>query len=54
VLLKEDITPTLHWPLERIIEAFPGKDGKTRVIKVRTNAGTYKCNITRVSPLATE
>lgn len=51
VLLKEDNTPPLQWPLGRICEVFPGDDGKVRVISVKTNSGTYKRSITRVAPL---
>jgi hypothetical protein len=49
--LNEDNTPTLYWPLRQIIEDFLGKDGKTRVVTLRINDGTYKCSVTRVSPL---
>ena len=36
VLLKEDgIVPT-QWPLARVDEAFPGKDGLVRVAMVRS------------------
>jgi hypothetical protein len=54
MLLKENNIPLLHWPLARIVEAFPGKDGKIRVITAKTNAGLYKCGVIRVSPLPIE
>ncbi|XP_051171031.1 uncharacterized protein LOC127287922 [Leptopilina boulardi] len=51
VLLKEDNAPTLHWPLGRIVEVFPGDDGIVRVISVKTHSGVYKRAVTRVVPL---
>lgn len=29
----------LNWPLGRIIEIFPGRDGKVRVVKLKTATG---------------
>jgi hypothetical protein len=52
-LVEEDNTPSLHWPLERI-ESFPSKHDKTRVVKVKINAGTYKSRVIRVLPLPIE
>ena len=51
VLLKEDNTSTLHWPLGRITEIHPGDDGIVRVVCVKTNSGIYKRSITRIVPL---
>ena len=51
VLLKEDHVPSLRWPLGRIIEAFPGKDGTRRGVTVKASSGLYKRSITRVAPL---
>ena len=51
VLLKEDNISSLRWPLGRIVEVFPGKDGTTRVVTVKTSSGSYKRSITRVAPL---
>ncbi|XP_050313689.1 uncharacterized protein LOC126748481 [Anthonomus grandis grandis] len=51
VLIKEDDTPPLKWPLGRIIETMPGKDGKVRVVKLRTQHGVYTRSIAKVCPL---
>lgn len=51
VLLKEDNTHSLHWPLGRIVNVFPGDDGIVRVISVKTYSGVYKRAVTRVVPL---
>lgn len=41
VLLKEDDVPPLQWPLARVLEAHPGRDGKVRVCTIKTTSGTY-------------
>ncbi|XP_030753188.1 uncharacterized protein LOC115880190 [Sitophilus oryzae] len=48
VLLKEDDTPPLHWPLARVIEVFPGGDGKIRVVTLQTSNGSYVRPITKI------
>ena len=51
VLLKEDgIVPT-QWPLARITEVFPGKDGLVRVAMVRTTKGVYKRPVSKIALL---
>jgi len=32
--------PLTEWPLGRVLEIHPGKDGKTRVVTVRTRTST--------------
>jgi hypothetical protein len=54
VLIKEDSVSPLQWPLGRIIETYPGRDGRTRVVLVRTHKGTYKRSITRIAILPLE
>lgn len=51
VLLKEENSRPLRWPLGRIVETFPGKDGIVRVINAETNSGVYKRCIKSVAPL---
>lgn len=51
VLLKTDDTPSVSWPVGRIVEVFPGKDDTVRVVKVQTARGIYKRSITKVYPL---
>ena len=54
VIVKEDNVPLLHWPLGRIVEVHPGNDPIVRVVTVRTQAGTYKRSVKRISPLPLE
>ena len=35
-MLSVDQTPRSHWPLGRIVEVYPGKDGIVRSVKVKT------------------
>ncbi|XP_012228825.2 uncharacterized protein [Linepithema humile] len=51
VIIQEDNTPPLCWPLARIEEVHPGTDGIVRAATVRTNKGTYKRPATRLCPL---
>lgn len=48
VILKEDNTPPLHWPMGRITAVHPGPDGNVRVVTVKTQGGETKRAITRV------
>lgn len=48
VILQEDNFPLMSWPLARIVEVHPGKDGIIRTVTVRTNKGIYKRPITRL------
>ncbi|KAH0818546.1 hypothetical protein GEV33_004246 [Tenebrio molitor] len=43
VVLIEDNTPPLKWPLGRVVKLHPGKDGITRVVTIQTQgASTVK------------
>ncbi|XP_070521634.1 uncharacterized protein [Cardiocondyla obscurior] len=35
-LIRSETTPPTRWPLGRVIQMFPGEDGLTRVVKLRT------------------
>lgn len=48
VLLKEDNTPPLIWPLARIIEVMPSTDGKVRVVRLQTGKDSYVRPITKI------
>ena len=48
VILKQEDTPVLTWPLGIIEEIHPGKDQIVRSITVRTNKGFYKRPITQI------
>lgn len=54
VLLKEDNTPTLHWPMGRILETHPGEDGVVRVISVKTRNSVLKRALNKVCLLPIE
>lgn len=51
VLLKEDNTKPLVWPLARVVEVFPSKDGHIRLVKVKTKDSILVRNITKLCPL---
>ena len=46
----EHLAPT-KWPLARIVEVYPGKDGQVRVVTVPTSQGTYKRPVTKIVSL---
>lgn len=54
VLLQQPNTPPLQWPLGRIVEVFPGRDGKIRVVSVKTKTGVYNRPVVKVCPLPTQ
>ncbi|XP_035231261.1 uncharacterized protein LOC118203121 [Stegodyphus dumicola] len=53
VLIKEDNMPPGVWPLGRIAEIHPGKDGNVRVVTVKTvhGYGYFKRPIVKLLPL---
>ena len=51
VLLIEENLPTNKWPLGKIIEVYQGTDGKIRVVKVKTQNGTFKRAISKICVL---
>ncbi|XP_018371800.1 PREDICTED: uncharacterized protein LOC108766794 [Trachymyrmex cornetzi] len=51
VLLTDERYPPAKWPLARVLQLHPGKDGLTRVVTVRTATTTYKRPITKVCVL---
>ena len=42
VVISEDKTPRLSWPVSVVTELFPGKDGRVRTVKVKTSKGSLK------------
>ena len=42
VMLKEDGLVPTRWPMGRVTEAHPGKDGLVRVATIKTATGLYK------------
>ncbi|XP_015118391.1 uncharacterized protein LOC107042035 [Diachasma alloeum] len=51
VFVGSDNTKRLDWPLARVIEVFPGKDGVVRVVRVKTAIQTLTRPIQRLFPL---
>lgn len=41
----------MHWRLGRVVEIHPGRDGKVRVVSVKTQAGVMKRPIVKVCVL---
>lgn len=51
VLIKEKGQPPLVWPLGRVTKVFPGCDGTTRVVELKTKRGTVVRAYNNVCPL---
>ncbi|KFD46665.1 hypothetical protein M513_12433 [Trichuris suis] len=51
VVIVAPNSPKGQWPLSRIVDVFKGKDGRVRVVNVKTTTGTYKRPITRLTVL---
>ncbi|XP_031359032.1 uncharacterized protein LOC116182630 [Photinus pyralis] len=51
VLIKNENTSPLHWPLGRIVKLYLGKDNVARVADVRTSQGLLKRAIIKLCPL---
>ncbi|UYV63047.1 hypothetical protein LAZ67_2002938 [Cordylochernes scorpioides] len=51
VIGKVEEKRRLHWPMARIVELFPGRDGHSRVAKVRTKLGTLIRPVQKLYPL---
>lgn len=51
VLLKDENSPPLKWPLARVVEVLPGPDGRVRAVKVKTKEGIFTRSIVKVCPL---
>ena len=48
VIIKDEDTPTGWWPIGRIVEVYPGKDGLVRVAKIKTSKLIYKRPIAKL------
>ena len=51
VLVIQPDSPRGRWPLGRIVEVFPGRDGHTRVAKVACGVKTVVRRINKLIPL---
>lgn len=54
VLIKSENTSPLHWPIGRILETFPGKDGVVRTAKVKTSTGHLVRPAVKLFPLPSQ
>lgn len=55
VLMKEDNVPPLKWPMARVVEVFPGRDGKVRALSVKTSRGfIIRTSVTKICVLPME
>ncbi|XP_029671495.1 uncharacterized protein LOC115240471 [Formica exsecta] len=51
VLVIDERYPPSKWPLGRVIQTHPGKDGHTRVVTVRTQTTSLKRPVVKLCPL---
>jgi len=51
VLVGDDHTKRIEWPLGRIMELVPSKDGECRLVKVKTIKGEWYRPLQRIYPL---
>lgn len=51
VLVGDDHSKRLNWPLAKVVELIPGKDGHVRTVKVKTQNGVLLRPIQRIFPL---
>lgn len=51
VLIKEENTTPLHWPLGRIVQTYPDQDGLVRVVDVKAKNKVFKRPIGKLSVL---
>ena len=54
VLVVSPETARGNWPLGRILETYPGKDGQVRVAKIQVGQGTMTRAVTKLCPLELE
>ena len=49
MVIKDDHTFTCQWPLAKVIETFPGRDGLVRVATLKTETSTLKRPIAKLA-----
>lgn len=54
VILRNENTPPMSWPLGRITQLHPGSDNVVRVVSVRTVSGTVKRALVKICKLPIE
>ena len=51
VVVQESGTAPTKWPLGRVLETHPGKDGLVRVVTLKTSQGTYTRPVSKIAVL---
>ena len=51
VILQEDNLFPTKWPIGRIVDTHPGKDGFVRILTIKTSKGIYKRPVTKIALL---
>ena len=51
VLLTSAENPRAHWPLGKVLEVYPGKDGYVRTVKLQVGKKQFVRLIVKVGPL---
>lgn len=51
VLIGDTDNKRMNWPLAKVEKTYPGKDGRVRVVQVKTRFGTFIRPIQRLYPL---
>ena len=51
VILQEDNLVPTKWPIGRIVNTHPGKDGFVRIVTIKTSKGIYKRPVTKIALL---
>lgn len=54
VIIKDNHSHPMFWPLAVVSEVFPGKDNIIRVARVKSSSGTYIRPVTQLCPLPTQ
>lgn len=54
VIIMQNNTAVLHWPLGVVQETYPGSDRRTRIVLVKTKSGTLMRPIARLCPLPSQ
>ena len=49
VIIHQDNLVPGKWPMARVSEVHPGKDGIVRVASVKTSSGTYKRPVSKIA-----
>jgi hypothetical protein len=51
VLIENEGKGRTFWPIARVMEAYPGRDGYVRVVRLNTAVGEMVCPVQRIYPL---